>query len=98
MKWSKIQHWCQHCRQCPKTIKEQKNTRGFHGCKKEVSRLCHRGEGIGKLLHKDLAGICKKWKIREIMLDVFERNENARKFYEKEGFEEFVHILIEKLN
>lgn len=56
-----------------------------------------RGKGIGRSLHNYVRSICKKKNISEIMLDVFKVNKNAIKFYKKEGFIEFIHILKEKI-
>jgi GNAT superfamily N-acetyltransferase len=56
-----------------------------------------RGLGIGKLFFKELKKICKDKKIKRIMLDVFEVNENGKKFYKKTGFKQETHIMEEKL-
>lgn len=57
----------------------------------------YRGKGIGSILHKDILPICKKAKIKEIILDVFQVNPKAKKFYEKEGFREYIYLLKEKI-
>jgi len=57
----------------------------------------YRRKGFGRQLHKDLMKICNKNNVKEIMLDVFEVNENARNFYQKEKFKDFIHILREKV-
>lgn len=57
----------------------------------------YRRKGIGKLLHKNVIAVCKKHKVKEIMLDVFDVNKNARKFYEEEKFCNFIHILKERV-
>lgn len=57
-----------------------------------------RRNGIGKLLHKDILALCKKKNIKEIMLDVFQVNNAAIKFYKKEGFSEFIKILMERID
>ncbi|NCN86688.1 GNAT family N-acetyltransferase [archaeon] len=56
-----------------------------------------RKKGIGKLLFKKLEEICKKRKIDKIMLDVFEVNFKAHKFYDKIGFESKIHIMEKEL-
>ena len=56
-----------------------------------------RRSGIGNALRNEIRRICKKHRISEILLDVFQVNESARKFYSKEGFSEFIHILKEKI-
>ncbi|MFA5888314.1 MAG: GNAT family N-acetyltransferase [Candidatus Nanoarchaeia archaeon] len=56
-----------------------------------------RRSGIGNALHNEIRRICKNRRVSEIMLDVFHVNESARKFYTKEGFSEFIHILKEKI-
>jgi len=53
--------------------------------------------GVGHLLHNDIKRICRKNKIKEIILDVFEINEIAKNFYKKEKFNYFIHILREKI-
>jgi len=57
-----------------------------------------RGKGIGKALHEDVVSICKKKGIKEILLDVFQINSLARKFYEKEDFSQFIQILRERIS
>lgn len=56
-----------------------------------------RRSGIGNALHNEIRCVCKKCRVSEIMLDVFQINESAKKFYRKEGFSEFIHILKEKI-
>jgi diamine N-acetyltransferase len=58
----------------------------------------YRNQGFGKILHQNIRSLCKKKKVNEIMLDVFKINSNARKFYQKEGFSEFIYIMREKIN
>jgi GNAT superfamily N-acetyltransferase len=58
----------------------------------------NRRQGIGILLKKDLEKICKKKKVNEIMLDVFEVNKKAKKFYIKNGFNDVIHIMTTKIN
>jgi len=57
----------------------------------------NRLQGIGKLLKKDLEKIVKRKKIKEIMLDVFEINKNAKKFYLKNEFKDIIHIMTTNL-
>jgi GNAT superfamily N-acetyltransferase len=57
----------------------------------------YRRKGIGHLLHKEVISVCKNNNIQEIMLDVFEINKKARNFYSKENFNNFIHILREKI-
>lgn len=58
----------------------------------------YRRKGIGNMLYKEMIKICKKQKIKEIILDVFDVNRNARRFYEKEKFHNSIHILKEKIS
>jgi GNAT superfamily N-acetyltransferase len=60
-------------------------------------RRGYRRKGIGKRLQENVIAVCKKHKVKEIMLDVFDVNKNARKFYEEEKFCNFIHILKEKV-
>ncbi len=53
---------------------------------------------IGTLLQKEFEKECKKRKIKEILLDVYEVNQNARKFYQKNGYKEKIIILSKKIN
>ena len=53
----------------------------------------HRRKGFGEILIKDLKLLSKKKKIHEIMLDVFNINNQAIKFYKKEVFKDFIQIL-----
>ncbi|MBW3003401.1 GNAT family N-acetyltransferase [Candidatus Woesearchaeota archaeon] len=57
-----------------------------------------RRKGIATLLHKDVISLCKKNNVKEIMLDVFQVNSVARKFYRREGFSEFIRILKERID
>lgn len=57
----------------------------------------YRKKGIGKTLIKKLNSICKKNKIHEVLLDVFEVNKNAREFYSKSHFVRQINILSERL-
>ncbi len=56
-----------------------------------------RRKRIGKRLVGELKKICKKNKIREIMLDTFDINKKAKKFYSKIGFREYIHIIREEI-
>lgn len=53
-----------------------------------VTKKTHRRKGIGKLLLEKLIEMAKEKSIQQIFLEVNEKNENARKLYEKLGFEE----------
>lgn len=57
----------------------------------------YRNKGFGKILHQDIISLCKRKKIKEVMLDVFHVNSSAFGFYKKEGFSEFIHIMREKI-
>ncbi|MBW2968077.1 GNAT family N-acetyltransferase [Candidatus Woesearchaeota archaeon] len=57
----------------------------------------HRRAGIGTLLLKELSKVCRKSSIREMMLDVFKVNRNARSFYCAEGFDEIIGIMQKKV-
>ena len=52
-----------------------------------------RRKGIGKKLIDRLFTICQKRGIDEIRLDVFNKNANAYKFYEKYGFKPFEYRM-----
>ena len=56
-----------------------------------------RKKGIGKKLIQDIEKLCKKRGIKEILLDVFEINKNAREFYAKLGFKNIIHIDSKKV-
>jgi len=57
----------------------------------------YRSKGYGKFLFRKLYSICKRRNIHRILLDVFEVNENAKPFYQKEGFQNKIHIMEKKL-
>ena len=64
------------------------------GVKKDM-----RNQGIGRRLMDAFYTICQQYHIDEIKLGVFCKNEQACKFYQKYGFEEYerrMHIRVQK--
>ncbi len=57
----------------------------------------HRGKGYGKLLYEDAGRIAKKRKLKTIVIDVFESNENSRSFHEKLGFRPLYTIFRKRV-
>jgi len=53
----------------------------------------HRNRGIGSLLYDDIMRICKRKKVRQIMLDVFTVNKKSARFHEKIGFKPLLSIF-----
>ena len=53
-----------------------------------VSNKCH-GKGVGHLLLEKFKGDVKEMEITEIRVTVSSKNNNARSFYERNGFNEF---------
>ena len=56
-----------------------------------------RRKGVGNDLFQELERICKKRKIKVILLDVFRINRKAGKFYKKEDFNPKIYVLEKKL-
>jgi GNAT superfamily N-acetyltransferase len=46
----------------------------------------YRNQGIGSLLYDDIMRICKRRRIKQIMLDVFTVNKKSARFHKKGGF------------
>ena len=61
-----------------------------------VVKNCRR-KGIGDIMFKNIINICKKNRVNEVMLDVFEVNKNAREFYKKERFDSFINIMKKRI-
>lgn len=56
-----------------------------------------RGHGIAGMLMDEFVKICKDQGVQEIKLGVYNKNEVARKFYQKYGFEEQAQRMSFKL-
>ena len=56
-----------------------------------------RGKGIGKLLLNNMEEYFKSKNCEYIKIDVFSYNENAIKFYEKDGYHNRMEIKIKKI-
>jgi GNAT superfamily N-acetyltransferase len=55
-----------------------------------------RGQGVGSLLYEDIMKICRRKKIKEMMLDVFTVNKKSAQFHKKKGFKPFLSIYSRK--
>jgi GNAT superfamily N-acetyltransferase len=53
----------------------------------------YRNQGVGSLLYEDIARICKRKKIKEIMLDIFTVNKKSASFHRRMGFKPFLSIF-----
>lgn len=56
----------------------------------------HRGKGYGKLLYEDAGRIAKKRKLKTIVIDIFESNENSRSFHANLGFRPIYTIFSKR--
>ncbi len=50
-------------------------------------------QGIGSLLYEDIMSICKRKKVKQIMLDVFTVNKKSARFHERIGFKPLLSIF-----
>lgn len=79
---------------------EKAQTEKNHHNTLEVQRIYvlekYKGKKIGKMLIEEAKKIAQKESLRYIWLGVWEKNYNAIKFYERQGFEKF-HTHIFKL-
>ncbi|NYZ78533.1 GNAT family N-acetyltransferase [Candidatus Micrarchaeota archaeon] len=53
----------------------------------------YRNKGIGSLLYEDIMRICKRKKVKQIMLDVFTVNKKSARFHERIGFKPLLSIF-----
>ncbi|QLJ52965.1 MAG: Acetyltransferase (GNAT) family protein [Candidatus Fermentimicrarchaeum limneticum] len=57
----------------------------------------YRNQGIGSLLYDDIMRICKKRRVKQIMLDVFTVNKKSASFHKKRGFKPLLSIYRKTL-
>jgi ribosomal protein S18 acetylase RimI-like enzyme len=53
----------------------------------------YRNQGIGSLLYDDVMRICRRKKVKQIMLDVFTVNKKSARFHESIGFRPLLSIF-----
>jgi len=57
----------------------------------------YRHKGIGSLLYSEVKKICKKKKVKEIIIDVYAINKKSIKFHNRMGFKPLLYIETENI-
>jgi GNAT superfamily N-acetyltransferase len=57
----------------------------------------YRNQGIGSLLYDDIMRICRRKRIKQIMLDIFTVNKKSARFHKRRGFKPFLLIYSKRI-
>jgi len=57
----------------------------------------YRNQGIGSLLYDDIMRICRRKRIKQIMLDIFTVNKKSTSFHKKRGFEPLLSVYSKRI-